>query len=104
MFDIADAILQIEAYYAPLVAARGAKDLEGNPRCPVDKPCTPFQPEFLSIINASCAAWSAVMVHDFYGSWAPYMLASMPMLEVDVEPIVDKKDAQPLHQRAGLQW
>jgi len=37
-FVIADAFSQLDVYYAPLIAARGAKDPEGISQCPLDKP------------------------------------------------------------------
>jgi hypothetical protein len=90
LFDVADAIVQIETCHAPNSAAGGALDPDGKPRCPVTPPYTPFKPESLDAIRDEHAARSAVIVHDFYDSWEPYTPAPLATLEADVNAIVQK--------------
>jgi len=90
LFEVADAIVQIETCHAPNSAAGGALDPDGKPRCPVTPKYTPFKPESLDAIKTEHAAHSAVIVHDFYDSWDPYTPAPLATLEADVNAIVKK--------------
>jgi len=90
LFDVADAIVQIETCHAPNSAAGGALDPDKKPRCPVEPKYTPFTPASLDAIREEHAARSAVIVHDYYDSWEPYTPAPLATLEADVKAIVKK--------------
>ncbi|KAK1751242.1 Spherulation-specific family 4-domain-containing protein [Echria macrotheca] len=89
LFDLVDAIVQIETCHAPLSAAGGATD-DGIPRCPVNG-YTPFSSSSLNVISSQYASKSSVLVHDYYESWTPYVPGSEASLEADVKAIIDKK-------------
>jgi hypothetical protein len=89
LFDVADAILDIEACYTSSV---GRIDFNGYACDPTTSGYSAFTPSSLDKLgtNATRLARSAVVVHDFYDSWSPYEPASEATLQTDIEAIVAK--------------
>ncbi|KAK5654224.1 hypothetical protein OQA88_7399 [Cercophora sp. LCS_1] len=86
LWDVADAIMNIETCYT---SVQGATDPGGVVRCPTGR-YTPFTPAFLGTIPAGKEGKSSVVVHDYYESWEPYVPASLATVEAHVNAIVNK--------------
>ncbi|EGX95207.1 hypothetical protein CCM_03479 [Cordyceps militaris CM01] len=88
LFDAADAVLTLETCYTR--DHDQARD-GATPRCP--RGYVPFTPASLDALpsNSSRRARSAVVVHDFYETWSPYVPASAATFETDAAAIVAKR-------------
>ncbi|KAH6653294.1 spherulin 4-like cell surface [Truncatella angustata] len=89
LFDVADAVLEIEACYT---RSAGRPDWDGYACDPSKSGYFPFTPGTLEKLgtNATRVARSSVVVHDFYNSWSPYTPVSEQMLQTYVDAVVAK--------------
>lgn len=89
LFDVADVILDMEACYTSSV---GRIDFNGYACDPSVSGFEAFTPSMLDNLgtNSTRVAKSAIVLHDFYDSWSPYVTASEATLETDIEAIIAK--------------
>ncbi|KAI1762434.1 spherulin 4-like cell surface [Hypoxylon sp. FL1150] len=89
LFDVADAILDIEACYTH---STGRLDYGGYACDNSSSDYVAFTPALLDQIgtNLTHLNKSAVVVHDFYETWLPYQAASKCTLQTDIKAIVAK--------------
>ncbi|KAI1383974.1 spherulin 4-like cell surface [Hypoxylon trugodes] len=89
LFDVADAIVDIEACYTHSV---GRVDFNGYACDPSTDGYTAFTPALLDKLGTDQTqlSKSSVIVHDFYESWSPYQPASQDTLQTDIQAMVAK--------------
>ncbi|ETS80843.1 hypothetical protein PFICI_08372 [Pestalotiopsis fici W106-1] len=89
LFDVADAIMDIEACYT---GVPGRIDFNGYACDPSVSGYSAFTPALLDGLGTdqSRVSKSSILVHDFYDSWSPYQPASESKLKDYVDAIVSK--------------
>jgi hypothetical protein len=89
LFDVADAIVDIEACYTHKT---GRMDFNGYACDPSVSSYSAFTLASLNQLgtNQTRLAKSSVLVHDFYNSWSPYQPASESVLETYIGAIIGK--------------